>query len=91
MPRKARKHINAYFFHVMWQGINKEIIFEKPEFIEKYLEYMKRYKDEFFIDVVAYCVMPNHVHLLLHSYNLEELSKFMHKSKYWCKKFKRKN
>lgn len=79
MPRKARKHINAYFFHVMCQGINKEKIFEKPEFIEKYLECIKRYKDEFFVNVIAYCVMPNHVHLLLHSYDLEKLSGFMHK------------
>ena len=79
MPRKARKYINTQFFHVMCQGIKKENIFENSMFMEKYIEYIKKYKAEFLVDVIAYCVMPNHVHLLLRACDIDYLSKFMHK------------
>lgn len=79
MPRKARKYVRASFFHVMCQGIKKEDIFSNKKHINKYLKLLKKYKDEFFIDIIAYCIMPNHVHLLLHSYNIQNISKFMHK------------
>lgn len=79
MPRKARKYVNASFFHVMCQGIKKENIFSKESHIKKYLYLINKYKKDFFIDIIAYCVMPNHVHLLLHSHNVAQISKFMHK------------
>ena len=37
MPRHARKGLNASFFHVMCQGINKEYIFEMDSFKNMYL------------------------------------------------------
>lgn len=79
MPRRARKYVRTPFFHVMCQGIKRENVFDTDENIEKYLVFVKKYQKEFFVDVVAYCVMSNHVHLLLHTYNIEMLSKFMHK------------
>ena len=36
MPRQARKDLNTPFLHVMLQGVNKEYIFYKNEYIEKY-------------------------------------------------------
>ena len=38
MPRQARKDLDTPFIHVMIQGVNKEYIFYKKEYIEKYLE-----------------------------------------------------
>ena len=65
MPRKARKYVNASFFHVMCQGIKKENIFSKESHIKRYLYLINKYKKDFFIDIIAYCVMPNHVHMIL--------------------------
>lgn len=37
------------------------------------------YKDKFAINIVTYCVMSNHVHLLVYTESVDNLSKFMHK------------
>ena len=38
MSRTARKKYNSKYFHVITQGINKEYIFNKKEYKEKYKE-----------------------------------------------------
>lgn len=40
MPRIARSSLGTSFFHIIVQGINKEYIFDKEEYINKYLELM---------------------------------------------------
>lgn len=79
MPRIARKCFGTSFFHVIVQGINKEYIFNKKEYIEKYLELINKYKENYNIQLLAYCIMNNHAHLLIYSEDCEEMSKFMHK------------
>ena len=44
MPRQARKDLGTSFIHVMVQGVNKEYIFYKEEYIEKYMEIIKKHK-----------------------------------------------
>jgi hypothetical protein len=41
IPRIARNNLNTPFLHVMVQGVNKEYIFYKKEYIEKYLNLIK--------------------------------------------------
>lgn len=94
MPRIARKGLGTSFFHVIVQGINKEYIFNKKEYIEKYLELINKYKEDYSIQLLAYCIMNNHAHLLIYSEECAEMSKFMHKinciyAQYYNKKEKR--
>ncbi len=77
MPRKARKDIFSKFLHIMVQGINKEYIFNKEEEIKKYFKFLSESTKEFNVKIVAYCIMNNHVHLLVFCKNIEEISKFM--------------
>lgn len=79
MPRIARKDLGTSFFHVIVQGINKEYIFYKEEYIKKYLKLLNKYKEDFDIQILAYCIMNNHAHLLIYAENCEEMSSFMHK------------
>jgi len=79
MPRKARKAVNSNFYHVMVQGINKQSIFMYDELKYKYLKLIEKNSTEFEVSIIAYCIMPNHVHLLLHSKNIDVISRFMHK------------
>ena len=79
MPRRARKVVNGKFYHVMVQGINKENIFLDDSRKYKYYILIEKYLKEFEVDVIAYCIMSNHVHLLLHSKNIDIVSRFMHK------------
>ena len=47
------------------RGAGKQILFEEPGDYRKYLSVLKEYKKEFSVDLLAYCLMSNHVHLLL--------------------------
>lgn len=77
MSRIARKDLNASFFHVMSQGINREKIFDKVSYRKKYLNLMKENEKSHNVEIIAYCVMSNHVHMLIYTEEINELSKFM--------------
>lgn len=65
MPRSARQMSESGIFHVMMRGINKQGIFEDDEDMERFLETLYRYKIKSNCKVYGYCLMSNHVHLLL--------------------------
>lgn len=79
MPRIARKDMNTSFFHVIVQGVNREFIFTKDKYKEKYLKLLKETKEQYLIDIISHAIMYNHAHLLLHTENINELSNFMKK------------
>ena len=79
MPRLARKDLNTPFLHVMVQGVNKEYIFNKNEYIEKYLEIINKYQQNYTFTIISYCMMNNHAHFLVYAEDINELGKFMHK------------
>ena len=93
LPRKARSNLRGNFFHIMVQGINKEFIFQKNEYKDKYIKLLKNAK-EFDIKVIAFCIMDNHAHLLLETLEIKKLSQFMWKinfefARYYNEKEKR--
>lgn len=78
MPRISRKNIQSQYMHIMTQGICKEYIFEKDEYKVKYLELIENIINEYEdVTLLAYCIMGNHAHLLMHTRNIEEISKAM--------------
>ena len=94
MPRYPRNYIKTTYFHVIAQGINKNYIFEEKEDIKFYIEKMNKLKKECEVEIIAYCVMNNHVHMLLKTSIIENLSKFMQRlnttyALYYNKKYQR--
>ncbi|MBP1924539.1 REP element-mobilizing transposase RayT [Sedimentibacter acidaminivorans] len=65
MPRKARVISNTGIYHIMTRGINKEQIFKKEINKVKILEIIKILKEDVQFDAIAYCIMDNHIHLLI--------------------------
>lgn len=65
MPRKARKRSSSGVYHIMWRGINRQTIFEDDEDRKKFLETLKKYRDISGYVLYGYCLMDNHVHLLM--------------------------
>ncbi len=80
MSRIPKKYMNTSFFHIMIQGINKEYIFKEEKDIKKYIKIIKETKEGIELQIVAYCIMNNHVHLLIYTNDKQSLIKFMHRT-----------
>ena len=65
MPRHARVPSGSEVYHVMLRGINKQTIFADGKDSFRFLDTVERYKAECGYKVLAYCLMGNHVHLLM--------------------------
>lgn len=65
MPRQARRKSESRIYHVMLRGINHQQIFEDPEDFEKFLQILKDCKAVSEYKLFAYCLMGNHIHLLV--------------------------
>jgi putative transposase len=65
LPRLARAKSRTGIYHVMLRGINKQTIFDEDEDKRKFLETLKKYKEISLFDLYAYCLMDNHIHLLI--------------------------
>ena len=79
MPRIPRYLSNTKYFHVMTQGVNKSYILNKENDIKHYIKIMYKTKEEYSIEIVAYCIMNNHTHMLINADKVEELSQYMHR------------
>ncbi|MDD3363749.1 MAG: transposase [Syntrophomonas sp.] len=65
MTRQARKKSASGIYHIMMRGINRQTIFEDQDDYTKFLQTLKQYKEISGYQIYAYCLMGNHVHLLL--------------------------
>lgn len=65
MPRGARRKSQSGIYHVMLRGINKQSIFESDGDRERLLETIDRYKPLSEFELYGYCLMDNHIHLLI--------------------------
>ena len=75
MPRIARIVGAGYSYHIVQRGNNRERVFLDSMDYEKYLCFLSRYSEVKETTVLAYCLMPNHVHLLVRPSKEEALAK----------------
>ncbi len=65
MTREARKKSMTGIYHVMLRGIDKRDIFISHSDYKKFLYYIEKAKQKSYFVLYAYCLMTNHVHLLI--------------------------
>ena len=65
MPRTARKKSETGIYHVILRGINKQLVFEEDDDYEKFLTVLEEVKEISRFKLYAFCLMPNHIHLLM--------------------------
>ena len=70
MARIARELSKTGFYHIIIRGVNKEIIFIDDEDRRMFLRLLKKYKTELNCNIYAYCLMSNHVHILIEDQQL---------------------
>ena len=65
MPRTARRKSSTGIYHIILRGINRQRIFEDDEDNEKFLQTLAECKKISCFQLYGYCLMGNHVHLLI--------------------------
>lgn len=64
MPRLSRTVFIGVPHHITQRGNRREDIFFTDEDREVYLSWLKEYCEKFGVEILAYCLMTNHVHLV---------------------------
>ncbi len=65
MPRLARSVFAKVPHHITQRGNRKEDVFFEDDDRHTYLKWLAEYSAKHKVDVLAYCLMTNHVHLIL--------------------------
>jgi len=78
MARVSRLFIDNACYHVYVRGNQKRTVFGHDDDCERYLNMVKRAKMRYGILLYAYCLMPNHVHMLIDAARGRDISKYMH-------------
>ncbi|MFA5090038.1 MAG: transposase [Candidatus Omnitrophota bacterium] len=77
MPRTKRIIPCNAALHIICRGNNRQIVFHSDNDKLKYSTLLKELKDENRVDIFHYCLMDNHVHIVLFIKPENTLSKFM--------------
>jgi putative transposase len=65
MPRVAREKSGSGIYHVILRGIDRNDIFHEDSDFELFLLSLKKAKEKDYFQLYAYCLMSNHIHLLI--------------------------
>jgi putative transposase len=77
MPKRQLPFLKDHYYHIYNRGINKGLIFFSDR---NYLYFMDRLR-KFVLpcaSIIAYCLMPNHYHILLKVKNENLIGKSLH-------------
>ncbi|MBN2830858.1 MAG: transposase [Candidatus Omnitrophica bacterium] len=77
MSRRERLIFDRSYHHVFTRGNDRKQIFKKETDYQVFLLIVRRYLAKFGISIINYCLMPNHLHLLVFIETGGELSRFM--------------
>jgi putative transposase len=93
MPRRIRVQSPTGAYHWIVRGINRKNLFHSQKDFFKFLELALEHKEENKIQIYHYCLMTNHIHMLIVSENLADLSRFSHYVQrryayYYCKAYR---
>ena len=77
MPRTARITLAGIPQHIIQRGNNRQLCFASEQDMIAYAGWLRDYADKFEVDIHAWMLMTNHVHLLVTPYSATSTSKMM--------------
>jgi putative transposase len=77
MPRISRGLADGHVYHIINRGNDGKTVFRKDMDYIAFLELLGEAKGYYELKLFAYCLMPNHFHLVLMPLQAEDLSKGM--------------
>ncbi len=78
MPRHLRQQSPSDVYHFINRGINKRRLFRANSDCQSYYDCLLEFRDKFRLEILHYCFMRNHTHLLIKSPDLPSLTRFAH-------------
>ena len=91
MARPLRVHLPGLLYHVMSRGNNKEPIFIDDDDYSGYLTRLEAATARFGVACLAFCLLPNHVHLLLRPAHLTISRMMQQLNSGYCQTFNRRH
>jgi REP-associated tyrosine transposase len=93
MARRTRAEVEGGLYHVITRGNNRRRIFNSPADYEKFLSLLASQKAKLPFYLYAYCLMTNHVHLLIER-QAATIGRIMHRmltgySQYYNRRYRR--
>ena len=76
MSRRPRVFAPGLLYHVIVRGNQRRKTFRCDDDYKAYLDRLEKYRAKHHVRIYAYCLMPNHVHLLVETGSIP-LAKFM--------------
>jgi len=77
MPRAVRGLVGNTYYHVINRGNGRQQIFNKDSDFAALISLLEDAREKYAVKVYAYCLMPDHFHLLVKPETAGELSKWM--------------
>ena len=77
MPRRSRLSTGNYVYHVLNRASRRERLFENDDDYLAFLKVLEQARAKANCRLLAYCVMPNHWHLVLWPKGDNDLSEYM--------------
>jgi len=95
MGRQARKLSNTGLYHIFFHGINRQPLFEGDSDFVYFRDSMQQLKSDMAFELYAYCLMNEHVHLLIKENQKGDISLAMKRlltkyAMYFNRKYERK-
>ena len=78
MPRKKREQSPTGVYHWITRGINRKNLFRQAKDYTFFLHLVGEHAKQFEVQIFHYCLMTNHIHLLIFSPEFDGLVNFSH-------------
>jgi REP element-mobilizing transposase RayT len=65
MPARGPIFYKGGYYHIYSRGVEKRTVFQDNADYRRFLNKLKFYSEKYAINILAYCLMPNHYHLLI--------------------------
>jgi putative transposase len=77
MPRTARASAGGIWYHALNRGNRRETVFHQPADYDAFVQAMIDARERLPLDILGYCLMPNHFHLVLRPRSDGDLGRWM--------------
>lgn len=77
MSRKRRDVPPGALLHIVNRGNDRKVIFREPVDYASFLVLLREARERFSVELYAYCLMPNHFHLVVRVADLDAISAYM--------------